>query len=220
MKQVKIGNKEFNIIDSWDELLLWQYIEYAKLNIPSEPTTEYLNSYEAFENNIRVIEILCGLEQDGCDSMTDKEFNELQNMVIDKINTLPVIDKSLVLKPYFELNGITYVTQNLQSLNEVSLGEKASISMLQKKHIGSELDFIPIMTAILIRPGKLVKNEETGKEEWEIEVFNKRDVKNLEHRADLFRKYAKASDTIPVYNFFLSGIAQSTNNSPNFSQKL
>ena len=201
MKHV-IGNKEYNIIDSWDELTLGQYIEYVKVETTTFDTVE--------EKNIRVIEILCGLVLDGLDNLTYLEYNELQTLMIEKINSLPSLD-IYIAKSFdktFEINGITYVTQTPETLNDVTLGEKISISTLQSAHTGHVLDFVTTLSAILIRPGKLVKDIETNIEVYEIEPFNKRDIKNMEYRKELFLKEAKAKDIIPVYNFFLSGIKQ------------
>ena len=98
-----IGNNEYEIIDSWSDLMLWQYIEYAKLNIPTNQENSYLQSAKAFEDNIRIVEILTGSQQGSLDDLSINDFNELSQLVYSKIKELaPISDKDFKLKPTFE----------------------------------------------------------------------------------------------------------------------
>ncbi len=184
----KIGDKDFNIIDSWDDLLLWQYIELSKLTKPYD--------------RIKLTEIICGVED--LDELMIDEFNVLCQLVIDKTNSLPDIKGSFELKKSFIINDVLYLTRDVKSLNEMTAGEYSSLKTLQENWTGQPLDFIPTALAILIRPGKELIDEETKESYFEIMKFNRMDIKNLEFRANLFLKFAKGSDTIPVYNFFLN----------------
>ena len=70
----------------------------------------------------------------------------------------------------------------------------------------NDLELLPKLLAILIRPGKKEYDFEKKKEIWIVDKFNRRDIENLHLRADIFLNKAKAKDLIPVISFFLNGM--------------
>jgi hypothetical protein len=80
------------------------------------------------------------------------------------------------------------------------MGEYISIKTLQE-NTPSQAEAIPYIIAVILRPGKLVKDEETGQERW---VQDKFDANNIEWRKELFLKQP-VFDLMGPVTFFLNG---------------
>ena len=103
---------------------------------------------------------------------------------------------------HFNLEGVDYVVKDINNLDN---GEYISLNLLKEQYGDDVNALFPRMLAILIRPGKMEYDPERKEEIWSAEKFNRRDILNLELRADIFLTKAKAGDVIPVINFFLNG---------------
>ena len=189
MITITIANKTFNLPEQWSDIKLKTYLKYINL----------ANS-DVELDKFKLIEVLCGVEPDYLDDLTMDQFNQLSSQLAELTIKFPEIS-TVQSKPYFTIDGINYVTRKINTMNDLTLGEYVSIDIVRKNHID---DFIPYILAIIIRPGQLIIDEETKEERWEIEPFNKKDIKNLDYRANLFKEKVSTDDLIPTLNFFLN----------------
>ena len=185
--------------ETLNDLTLSQYINFVKV----AETIKDDGSIESTLNTYKLIEILCGVSEEEIDSLTLPEMAELTaaaKILIDEFTGFSQENKA------FEIDGTLYCARKMEELDN---GEYISLNILKEQHGGDLYTLFPKLLAILIRPGQEVKDEETGETYYQIEKFNRRDMANLEWRANLFLEKAKASDVIPVINFFLNMKEQS-----------
>jgi hypothetical protein len=102
----------------------------------------------------------------------------------------------------FTIDGVDYVAKDTAAIDN---GEYISMNILREQY-KNDLELLPKLLAILIRPGKKEYDFEKKKEIWIVDKFNRRDIENLHLRADIFLNKAKAKDVIPVISFFLNGM--------------
>lgn len=187
MKTFKLGEKEINFSNTWEDLTMKQWIEFYKLNEKKDSLVEefYLLS---------VLEILCNVYPGELDDLSLPKYNELLNDLTFMLETPKLKDPEPI-----KIGDTTYTIKT--DLNNITTGEYISIKTLQSRYTNN-LDGIPYLLAVIIRPSKMVKNEETGEEVWVQEKF---DTLNLDFRADLIYNNFKAVDVMRGVSFFLNG---------------
>jgi hypothetical protein len=171
MYKFELNNKEYNIPNCWEDMTLGDYIRIMKLE---EKKDDYLVP-ELYL--IKMIETLTNISNDELDDMDiDCVEDIIKNMNLGFLGTEPKWEHI----KHINIDGVEYVFP--KDLNKLKMGEVISIKTLQSQ-IPNEVDVIPYILAVLLRPGKLVKNEETSEEEW---VQDKFDAENIEHRIKIF----------------------------------
>ena len=139
-----------------------------------------------------------GVEEGDIDDFTLTEVSELSNHLIKILNE----DMSSEESDHFTIGDITYATRKIKDMNDLTTGEYVSIKTLQERMKNDPTEFLAYLVAILVRPAKLIKDEETGEERWVQERFGQKDIDNLEYRVNLFKEKAYAKDLYPVCLFF------------------
>jgi len=186
MYSFKIEEKEFNIPTDWTELTLERYIDIVKL----EQTKE--NYFIAELYLLKMIECLAGAEDGELDALMIEEVEKISKE-IGFISETPEWPNTR----FINIDGIDYVFS--PDLNKLTMGEYISIKTFQE-NIKEEIDTIPYLLTIILRPGKK-EVDESGNEKW---VQNRFDANTIEDRKALFMKQ-------PVFNllgpitFFLNG---------------
>jgi hypothetical protein len=218
--EIKINDtKTVNVPDKWEDLLLWQYLEYTNVIFPSKSDTEkeeYLESAEGFFKLTRLVEILCGEQEGGLDECTIDELNNLYSKLTPLIETIhSVNDKVTNFKTHFYINDVLYVCRNTKGLTELTQGEVISIKQMEEIYQNDTIKKVTMMLAILIRNGKEINDTEFGLR-YEIDKFDRRDIMNMDKRAEIFLKNARASDVMPVLGFFLNTKERTPKNSQTF----
>lgn len=187
--------KEIIVPSSFDELTLKQYLEFTK---EAEGLTDDGTIHSTLKT-YKLIEIITGSTEEEIDELSLIEMDALSTKVkelIDGFVGFPTKSNS------FNLHGVDYVVKDINNLDN---GEYISLNLLKEQWGDDVNSLFPRMLAILIRPGKKEYDNERRDWIWSVEKFNRRDIMNLELRADLFLNKAKAGDVMPVINFFLNG---------------
>ena len=194
MKKFELNGKEFNMPTEWSDLTLKHYVNLATLE---ENKTQYLLG-ELYL--LKVIEVMC-----------DAEPGELDELTIDMVSDLSKEVGFLQQEPqwtntkHIRIGDIDYAFP--KDLNKLTMGEYISIKTLQENS-PSQAQAIPLILAVILRPAKLVKDEESGKESW---LQDKFDANNIEYRKELFLQQP-VFDLMGPITFFLSGSGLSTAN--------
>jgi hypothetical protein len=187
--------KEIIVPKSFDEITLKQYLDFTK---EAEGLVDD-GSIQSTLKSYKLVEIITGSTEEEIDELTVEEMNVVSLEVRDLIDNFKGFPNTT---NHFNLDGIDYVVKDIKDLDN---GEYISLNLLKEQY-GSDINsFFPKMLAILIRPGKMEYDPERKEEIWTIEKFNRRDLMNLELRADIFLNKSKAGDVIPIINFFLNG---------------
>lgn len=181
-----------------DEINLQLYLDFSK-ELRGVTEAEW-NTIDGQLKMFRIVELFLGVEEGDIDDLSLADMTELVTKVTDIISST----KDFKSSDHFVIDGITYSTRKIEDMNSLTTGEYTSIKTLQDS-MKDELDFLPYVLAILIRPAKEVVDEETGESKLVQDKFNQRDIDNLEWRVKLFREKALAKDLIPVCSFFLNG---------------
>ena len=185
---------EMTIPKSLGDLTLKQYLEFTK-------TAEQIKDDGSVESTLltyKLIEIVTGASEEAIDALKIDDINILSNelkTIIDGFTGFEGESKS------FNIDGIDYASTDIDNLDN---GEYISLNILKEKYENDYFSMFPMLLAVLVRPAKLEIDQETKKEKWIVERFNRRDMDNLEWRSDLFLHRAKAGDVIPIINFFLN----------------
>lgn len=195
MKEFRLNEKDYKMPTDWSEMTLAHYVELAKLE---ENKTKYLFG-ELYL--LKVIETLCMAEGGDLDDLTLDVVNELSE-TLDYLQKEPTWTNTKHLR----IGEVDYVFPH--DLNKLTMGEYISMKTLQEQSL-TQSDAIPLILAVILRPGKLVKDEESGKETW---IQDKFDANNIEYRKNLFMSQP-VFDLMGPVSFFLSGSGTSMNNS-------
>jgi hypothetical protein len=201
MKKFELNKKEFEMPTDWKDLSLRHYVNLATLE---ENKTQYLLG-ELYL--LKVIEVMCNAEP-----------GELDDLTIDMVTELSKEVGFLQQEPqwtntkHIKIGDVDYAFP--LDLNKLTMGEYISIKTLQENS-ASQAGAIPLILAVVLRPAKLVKDEESGKESW---VQDKFDANNIEYRKDLFLKQP-VFDLMGPITFFLSGSGISTLNTKDSMEK-
>lgn len=188
-KKVKI-----NLPASLDELTLRQFIDYS---IASEKVKSNDDSIDNLLNTYKLIEVLTGASEEEVDELLIEEVKDLSDkltIILNQTNFNIKPDKHIVI------DDVDYVSIEM---NELTNGEYISLNILKERYTNSS-DLIPRLLAILVRPGIKTFDTEKNEDVWSVEKFNRRDINNLELRAQKFLEKGRAKDLIPVVNFFLT----------------
>lgn len=199
MKLIKVGKSEFSVVESLAEMLFSQYIDYiewcSEVVSDNDPIKDSLKS-------LRLVEILASLPKGTLKKRPTSEltqigiaFGEIYSKIDNTINLADHMDKS------FEIDGTTYLTRTLKSMDELTLAEIAKIDAIEKYEKDKKMVYAK-KVAVLVRPGNVSIDEETKQEVYNIEEFDDDDVANLDYRANLFYTKGKAVNMIPVLFFF------------------
>ena len=201
MKEFRLNEKEWSMPSQWSDLTLEHYVNLATLE---ENKAEYILG-ELYL--LKVIEVLCGAESGELDELTIDMVTELSKEV-GFLQEQPNWNNTKNIK----INDIDYAFPT--DLNKLTMGEYISIKTLQEGAT-SQAAAIPLILAIILRPAKLVKDNESGKETW---VQDKFDANNIEWRKDLFLKQP-VFDLMGPVTFFLNGSGISTPNTKDSMEK-
>lgn len=202
MKKFDLNGKTFEMPTEWSELTLRHYVELTKLE---EQKSQFLLG-ELYL--LRVIEALCSAEQGDLDDLTIDMVSDLSESV-GFLQKEPVWNNTKSIK----IGDVDYVFP--ADLNKLTMGEYISIKTLQENS-PSQAEAIPMIIAVILRPGRLVRDEETGKENW---VQDRFDANNIEYRKNLFLKQP-VFDLMGPVSFFLNGSGLSMTNTKDSTQKV
>lgn len=199
MKIFKVGEKEWNLPNSWEDMTLENYIDFFNFQ-DSNKDREIDDLYM-----IEVFEILSK-----CDEVLDIPINELKDLLSELtfLSELPKLNDNKTISIDGNLYGCI-------DLNRMTTGEYISIKTL----MGSEktvLNGLPKLLAIILRPAEEVTNEETSEKKLVIEKFS---VDNLEWRAEKF-KGLKVVDVLHWISFFLTGKKESSTTTKHSTKKV
>lgn len=201
MKQFKIREKEYQMPTDWSEVNLNIYVKLSEL----EETKNAFGIPELYL--LKILEVLCDVENGELDELTLDMVNELVGLV-SFVQQEPVWSNV----KHLTIEGIDYVFPD--DLNHLTMGEYISIKTLQENNTTAGI--IPYILAIILRPGSKIVDPETGKEKWIQEKFN---TANLEWRKELFMKQP-VFDLLGPVSFFLSGSGISTTNTKGSTPEL
>jgi hypothetical protein len=201
MKQFKLNEKEYNMPTSWKDLTLKHYVNIVKLE---QDKAQYILG-ELYL--LKMIEALCDVDGGELDDLTIEMVTELSQGVAF-LQSEPEWTNTKHLK----IGDIDYAFPT--DLNKLTMGEVISVKTLQEA-APSQAEAIPLILSVILRPAKLIKDLESGKETW---VQDKFDANNIEYRKELFLKLP-AFDLMGPVTFFLSGSGISTPNTKDFTEK-
>lgn len=193
---MKIEDAKLKLPKSINEVPFGLYLDFTRLQqkMDQEDPACLENQLIFYE----VIELFLGMEPGGLDDFTLKEVGELSDMLINVLNENTEFEPS----DHFTIGETTYSTRKINDMNDLTTGEYVSIKTLQEKFKEDSTEFLVYLMAILVRPAKMVKDDETGEERWVQERFGQKDIDNLEYRVKLFKEKAYAKDLYPVCLFF------------------
>ena len=185
---------EIKLPNSLNELTLGQYLQFS--TIAGE-----IKDDGSIENTLRtykLIEVLANATEEQIDELSLAQVAELTTGTKELIDAFVGFESKM--EP-FEIDGVWYASK---SMDELDNGEYISLNILKEQYGNDTFALFPKLLAVLIRPATKKYDEEKKEDYWELEKFNRRDMLNLEYRADLFYRKAKAQDVIPIINFFLT----------------
>ena len=186
MINFQIEEKEFQMIDSYHEMKLEHLIQISKI--------KKTNDESDLQPVVEMIAVLAGCEPQDLDEMSLALLNELTPKLAFLQEEIPTSNENPIV-----INGIDYIMK--ENMNDLTMAEYSSIKILQEKFPDSQMDQLPYILAILIRPGtKTIKNE-TGKVKWKQDKFNSED---LEDRVEIFKKELDVKYISGVTGFFLN----------------
>lgn len=188
MLKFEINGKEYSMVNNYQEMNLDKLMRFNALTKPKDE-----NDLESF---LGIISILCDSEPSELEDMNLTLLNELIENIGFLNGDIPKIEDDIV-----NIDGIDYILN--KDMSKITMGEYSSIKMIQESSAlsgGSDWSYVPKMLAILVRPGKKMIHNETGKERW---MQDKLDVEDLEYRSELFRRKLMVPAVMSTVNFFL-----------------
>ena len=192
MNEIILNNRVFNLPNDIGELPLKSFFEVMRVleNMPKDDTIDDLKFIE-------ILEVFVGDIDDVLVSDLDVLGEEVSKLITK-------FEMPTQVETHFECEGRTYLTRNVNGMSELSTGEYISIKVYQDKFNNDLFSYAPYVLAILCRPCMKIYDGETNEEKWVQEPFNKKDIDNLEWRADFFLNRVPAKNIWPVLNFFLN----------------
>jgi hypothetical protein len=179
---------------SINDFTLKQYLQFTKVAASIQED----KSVESMLNTYKLIEIATNMTEEELDALSVTESNELAEQVKELVVNFNGFETSET--PVFTIDSVDYMAKDPQDLDN---GEYISLNILKEQYTDT-YDLFPRLLAVIIRPATKEYDFETKQERYTLENFNRKDMINLEYRANLFLEKAKAQDVIPVLNFFLS----------------
>lgn len=181
-----VEGKEFNMIDSYEGMKLKHLVSISSIKRTEDPND--------LDPVLDMISILSNTDKSELEEMTLTMLNELASQLVFLNEEMPKSTENPI-----QINGIDYVMK--EDMNELTMGEYSSIKILQDRFPDSQMQQMPWILAILVRPGtKTIKNE-TGKVKWKQEKFNSDD---LEDRVNIFMEHLPVKFIGQVTSFFLT----------------
>lgn len=201
MIQFTFNDKEYGMIDNWDEMNLNTYIRFMKIQQRNEkvPMGDDLLASAS-------IEALCNEPVGEFDDIEyglacelTKEFKFLSEIPVSDVRQ-------------WEIDGVIYRCHT--NLDDISLSDRSDIGHYQIQ-IKDELDIVPKIASILIRPATKCVSD-LGVEYWKLSTRKQVDMVKLE---EIVSRSIKISDIYGVCSFFLSGMEESKKNTKDYSLK-
>lgn len=212
MKVIEFKGLQLNILNDWNELTLKQFVNFLRiskwLEVYKKVDGDYNSTLKHTEKNAEFISLLTGLSEADIDKFTVLEFNEIADIIHTESKLLSEGVPDFKMSPTFTIDGVMYKTRSYKLMGDITVGESASINAL----INPNEDSFKVMCkqlAVLVRPCKELIDPETKEKYYEVEEFNKRDLANLEWRANLFYEKGLAKDLYESAGFFLNGVINS-----------
>lgn len=199
MKTFKVGDNEYKVPNSWEDMTLGNYIDFFNFQ-DSKKDKEVDDLYM-----IEVFEILSK-----CDEVLDVPINELRDLLseLSFLSELPKLNENKTI----QIDGNLY---GCIDLNKMTTGEYISIKTL----MGSEktvLNGLPKLLAIILRPAEEFVDPETSEKKLKVEKFS---VDNLTWRAEKFKEL-KVVDVLHWISFFLTGKGESSTTTKHSTMKV
>lgn len=187
MKNFRLNDKDYQAPENWEEMSLKLYVNVAKLE---EKKSEYLLG-ELYL--LKIVEALCDAEDGDLDDLTLEDVNDISQSIgfLKENYNWPNVKT-------IDIEGTTYVFPS--DLNKLTMGEYISMKTFQE-NTQSQAEAIPYILAIILRPGRLITDEETGEEKW---VQDKFTANNIEYRKEIFMSQPVVKLMGPI-TFFLGG---------------
>ena len=190
MKRFEIdGRQEFNLKNSWEDLLFNDYIKFQKL----EREKEILGIDENY-----VIKVLLIL--------TDCTENDILNIELELLNEIMTDVKFINLEipkvevKFVDIDGEKWAFK--KDLNKLTMGEYISIKTFQE-NVKDDLEATALVLSCLFR--KVKEEKENG--ELVLDSFKPEDSNRI---SELLKTKVKLVDLYHYLHFFFSGINQST----------
>jgi|WetSurMetagenome_2_1015567.scaffolds.fasta_scaffold76258_2 hypothetical protein len=203
--ELNYRDKIVTIPDSIGDLTLGKFLNITERFSRFKTEADY-KTIEGQIAMMEVVEMITNVKDGDLDDLTIMESTDLYTKVFqtfdqNKLNINPV--------DHFTIDDTTYATRSMQSLTGISTGENISIQTIMENELVYEKR-ISKMLAVLIRPATKTIDSETKEERWVQDRFDKKDIDNLDYRANLFLEKAIAKDVMPTINFFLLSLTNST----------
>lgn len=187
MKQITIRDKELNVIDSWDEITVGQYINlmesYSKLGTISDE--EFL---------LEFIGVLTTVDKDFLFDLYEEELTEFVDLV-DNFQLEKFLTEDCKT---FTFNDRLY---SYVPANKLTVGETISLKLLASNNKTQFDDWLNILS-IVIRPATETTNE-FGEKQYQIEKFNG-DIDIINKRKELI-KNIPAKNGLHITSAFMNG---------------
>ena len=196
---LELENKTIELPEKMLDLPLGRFLEVSRIvdSIPKDGASDF---FKSVDGSLKLLDLITAFIGEDADDILIDDLDEVTQKIVDLITDT----EEAQYKSHFEINGIKYMTRDLEKLNEITTGEYISIKVYQEKFGDEYFKYAPYLLAILVRPAVEILDEETGEMRLTMEKFNKKDIDNLEWRAKMFNEKVSARDLIFVLIFFLT----------------
>lgn len=198
--ELELSDRKIEVPETLLDLPLKKYLDVAKI-IDKMPKTEaetgkFLSTIEGELLYFDLIEAII----DGYDTILIEDIEKVNEYIAKIISNSSFPTE---VKRVIEIDGTKYITRDLSGMNSLETGEYISIKVYQERFAHDYYKYAQYVLAILIRPGTEEFDAERNETIYTQGRFDKKDIANLEFRAERFLN-ARAGDLIPVLNFFLN----------------
>lgn len=189
MKQIKIGERNVNIVDNWNDIDILQYCKLRSLIKENEvnPVDDYAYRVLTYISDLTIEEIMDMYEKD-LEPVLDIFKNFQMNVFEPKQPDI------------FTLNDITY---GYRKSSDMKIGEYITIKNLIKSSGDSQDEYLNIskILSVLIRPAKKIEDEFGDRWELQDKIG---DIETLEKREKLVSSI-KAIEAMWMIDDFMYG---------------
>lgn len=168
MKQIKIKEKEYNLIEGWDEMTLGNYINLVTLQ-------EQKDSFIEEEFLLKFIPLICNVEEEVLTECYEEDLLPF----VDLLSNFKIDSFKKEEKRHFNFNNIDY---SVVIPSKLTMGENISIKILEKSS-NNPFDTWLNLLSILVRPSTS-STDEFGEIIWTPEPF-KGDITILRKRKEI-----------------------------------
>jgi hypothetical protein len=184
MRIIRLQNQDVNVKDCWKDLTTSEYIDLMELYNKSKDIIP-----EQFLVNF--ISILTSKDEHFINSLYEEELIEFTDVIAGfKLDEFADIEEKS-----FIIDGRLY-SYNIP--NQLTLGEKISIKLLEKNSKSQFEQWLNIL-CILLRPAKEYIDE-FGEKKYDIEPFNG-DIEVLQKRKELFKQIPGVNSMFIIKSF-------------------